>query len=127
MKQPSFAKVFVCIAFLGFSSFSPAQSTVPGPQSGIDSRQSPTSDERLDPKPEAKPYKVLTNGKKITVQATSNISKILVWTADGHRIIEQTRLSTLNYSFEVSIKEKIFFLLIELANGKRYTEKIGIK
>lgn len=74
-----------------------------------------------------KPFRVLTNGKKITVQGNSNISKILVWTSSGHRFVEQTNLNTLNYSFEVPAKENIFFLLVEFVNGKRYTEKIGVK
>ena len=74
-----------------------------------------------------KPFRILTNGKKITVQGTSNISKILVWTASGYRIVEQTNLNTPNYSFDVPVKENIFFLLLEFVNGKRYTEKIGVK
>ena len=74
-----------------------------------------------------KPFRILTNGKKITVQGTSNISKILVWTSSGYRIVEQTNLNTSNYSFQVPVKENIFFLLLEFTNGKRYTEKIGVK
>lgn len=74
-----------------------------------------------------KPFRVLTNGKKITIQGTSNISKILVWTASGYRIVEQTDLGTTNYSFVVTVKERILFLLLEFVNGKRYTEKIGVK
>ena len=74
-----------------------------------------------------KPYKVLTNGKKITVQATSNISKLMVWTSNGHRILEQTRVNAISYSFEVPSKDKILFVLIELVNGQRFTEKVGVK
>jgi len=76
---------------------------------------------------EAKPYKILTNGKRITVQSKTNIKSMLVWTSGGHRIIEQNNLNNTSYSFDISIKEKIFFLMIELVNGKRYTEKIGVK
>ena len=74
-----------------------------------------------------KPYRILTNGKKITVQGTSNISKILVWTSSGNRIVEQTNLNVPSYSFQVLQNETIYFLLLEFSNGKRYTEKIGVK
>ena len=74
-----------------------------------------------------KPYKVLTNGRKITVQATSSINKLMVWTANGHRILEQSKINTLSYSFEVPSKDKILFVLIELVNGQRFTEKVGVK
>lgn len=76
---------------------------------------------------EKKPYKVLTNGKKITIESKTNIKSMLVWTSAGHRMVEQNNLNTPSYSFETSVKEKIYFLMLELVNGKRYTEKIGVK
>ena len=74
-----------------------------------------------------KPFKILTNGKKVTVQSSSNIKTVLVWTSSGHRIIEQQELNVSSYSFETPAKEKIFFLRIELDNGKMYTEKVGVQ
>jgi hypothetical protein len=74
-----------------------------------------------------KPFKILTNGKKVTVQSSRNIKTVLVWTSTGHRIIEQQELNAPNYSFQTPLKEKIFFLRIELDNGKMYTEKVGVQ
>ena len=78
-------------------------------------------------KTEKKPFRVLTNGKRITLQSNKNIRTLLVWTSTGHRIIEQQELNAANYSFETPVKEKIFFVMLELDNGKRYTEKIGVQ
>jgi hypothetical protein len=78
-------------------------------------------------KTEKKPFRILTDGKKITVQSNRNIKTVLVWTSTGHRIIEQQELNVPNYSFEAPLKEKIFFLRIELDNGKMYTEKVGLQ
>ena len=74
-----------------------------------------------------KPFKILNNGKKITVQSNKNIKTILVWTSSGHRIIEQQDLNISSYSFDIPAKEKIFFLRLELENGKMYTEKVGVQ
>lgn len=78
----------------------------------------------------ATPFKVLTSGKRITIQsknASNNIKRLLVWTASGHRIIEQNDLEVNNFSFNMPVNEKIFFLMVEMKNGKRYTEKFGVQ
>lgn len=74
----------------------------------------------------AKPYKVLTSGKRITVQSKTDISKIMVWTAKGHRFIEANDVNATTYSFNVTIREKFLYMMLELSDGKRYTEKIGL-
>lgn len=74
-----------------------------------------------------KPYRILTNGKRITVSATSGLRKLMVWTASGHRMVEQNNLDGLTYSFDVVTREKILFILIEFADGRRFTDKIGVK
>ena len=74
-----------------------------------------------------KPFKVLTNGKQITIQSKQNLKSIIVWTASGHRFVEEKDLTTNSYSFTVPSKEKIFYLMIETAEGKRFTEKMGVK
>lgn len=74
-----------------------------------------------------KPFKVLTNGKQITVQAKQNLKSLIVWTASGHRIVEEKDLQTTNYSFTVPAKEKVFYLMVETAEGKRFTQKMGVK
>lgn len=74
-----------------------------------------------------KPYKILTNGKEFTIQAKQNIKSLMVWTASGHRIVEQKEINAVAYKFNVSTSEKIFFLMVEFSDGKRATEKLGIK
>ena len=75
----------------------------------------------------AKPYKVLTNGKQITIQSKQSLKSIMVWTASGHRIVEEKEVNATSYSFNVPAKEKMVFVMTEMADGKRFTEKIGIK
>lgn len=73
------------------------------------------------------PYKILTSGRKITIQSKSNIQKLMIWTASGHRVVEELNLNTASYSYNITISEKVFFLMIQLANGERYTKKIGVE
>ena len=75
----------------------------------------------------AKPYKVLTNGKQITIQSKQNLKSLMVWTSSGHRIVEEKELKTDSYSFTIPSKEKVCFAVIETMEGKRFTEKIGVK
>jgi hypothetical protein len=75
---------------------------------------------------ENKPYKILTSGKQITVKSTKNIKNIMVWTASGHRIVEQKAVNASSYTFNINVSEKIFFVMIEYEGSKPYTEKIGI-
>ena len=51
----------------------------------------------------------------------------MVWTASGHRIVEEKDLKTNSYSFTAPAKEKVFYMVIETAEGKRFTEKMGVK
>ena len=81
-------------------------------------------------KKEVKPFKVLTSGKRITIKSNSsnnNVKGILVWTASGHRIVEQHDLDVSSYVFNISVNEKIFFLLVEMKDGSRHTHKFGIE
>ena len=80
------------------------------------------------PRKEAKPYKILTSGKQVTVRSTKNIRNIMVWTASGHRVIEQKDINAATYSFNVSgVRDKAFFLMIQYETGKPFTEKIGVQ
>jgi hypothetical protein len=74
----------------------------------------------------AKPYKILTSGKQVSVKSNKNITSIMVWTSNGHRIIEQREVNVTNYSFTISIRAKIIFVMIKLDDGQVYTEKIGL-
>ena len=78
-------------------------------------------------KKEAKPYKVLTSGKQITIKSNNNISHVMLWTNGGNRLVEQREINASSYSFTIPISGKFFFLMVGLVNGKIYTEKIGLR
>jgi hypothetical protein len=80
------------------------------------------------PKKSSKPYHILTSGKLVTVKSTRSIKNIMVWTASGHRIVEQRDLNALSYSFNVTaVNERLFFVMIQYEGSKPYTEKIGVQ
>jgi len=83
----------------------------------------PSATERTPPKP----YKVLTAGKRITVQSKTEINKIMVWSSSGHRFVEDNSVKAPSYSFTVTTGEKFFYIMLELKDGKRYTEKVGVE
>src|SRR6188508_3171747 len=85
-------------------------------------KQSPKSE--IATSTTARPFKVLTNGNRITIQSKQNLRSIMAWTASGHRFIEEKELTTSSYTFTVPSKEKIFYMMIETAEGKRFTEKM---
>jgi hypothetical protein len=74
-----------------------------------------------------KPYKILTLGKQITVKSTKEIKSIMVWTASGHRIVEQKEVNATSFSFNINVSEKVFFVMIRLEGAKPFTEKIGVQ
>jgi hypothetical protein len=74
-----------------------------------------------------KPFRILTNGQRITIQSNKNISNLIVWTASGDRFVEQTNVQAPTYNFVVPSKEKYVFVMLQLEGGKRYTEKIGVR
>ena len=88
-------------------------------------KQSPKSE--IATSATAKPFKILTNGNRITIQSKKNLRSIIVWTASGHRFVEEKELTTNSYTFTVPSKEKIFYMMIATAEGKRFTEKMGVK
>jgi len=76
---------------------------------------------------EVKPYKILTSGKQVTIKSTKNISNVMLWTNNGNRLVEQREINDDTYSFTIPVNGKFFFLMVGLANGKIYTEKLGIR
>lgn len=76
---------------------------------------------------EPRPYRILTSGRQITVKTTQDIKSIMVWTASGHRIVEQKEINATSFSFRINVNEKVFFVMMELQDEKRYTEKIGVQ
>lgn len=78
-------------------------------------------------KKEAKPFKILSSGRQVTIKSTKEIKKIMVWTSTGHRIVEQTQVNATSFSFSITqSKEKIFFIMVQYADGKPITEKFGV-
>lgn len=114
MMKPSIPKAIFVSALFCITCFMHGQANQP-PKSNITLSAS------------AKPFKVLTNGKQITIQSKQNLRSIIVWTASGHRFVEEKELTTNAYTFTVPSKEKIFYMMIETAEGKRFTEKMGVK
>jgi hypothetical protein len=75
---------------------------------------------------ETKPYKILTSGKQISIKSTRDIKTVMVWTASGHRIVEQREINAASFSFNIDVNEKYFFVMIQYDGMKPFTEKIGI-
>jgi len=73
----------------------------------------------------ARPFKILTNGKTITIRSNSKLNSIMVWSSNGNRFIEQTNIDANSYDFTIPPKDKYVFVMVEIG-GKRYTEKIGV-
>lgn len=78
-------------------------------------------------KSESKPYKVLTSGRQLTVKSSRNIINLMVWSSDGHRVVEQREINDTQVKFEVPVNRNVFYLRIELPGGKIYTEKVGVQ
>ncbi|MBK5271276.1 MAG: hypothetical protein JJE22_09705 [Bacteroidia bacterium] len=78
-------------------------------------------------KRDSTPYRIISSGKQITVKSSKDIKNIMVWTASGHRILEHKDVNASIYSFRISINEKIFFLMLQMIDGKVYSEKIGVQ
>ncbi len=78
-------------------------------------------------KKEIRPYKILASGKEITLKSSRNIQHVMLWTTNGHRVVEQREINAASFTFIIPIHEKIYFLMVGLEGGKVYTEKIGIQ
>lgn len=76
---------------------------------------------------ENKPYKVLTSGKQVTIKSGKTIDHVMVWTAGGDRVVEQKNINASSFSVDLPVNQKQFFLMISLKDGRRYTERIGIR
>ena len=115
MMYPTVRKLAVITFFTCIVGVSMAQD--PGPKNKLSSAE----------KTESKPFRILTNGKQITIQSNKNIRKIIVWTSGGNRFVEQSNLEASSYNFTIPGKEKLVFMMLELEGGKRFTEKIGVQ
>src|SRR5205085_9460106 len=98
MFNASFFKVLSAVLILCIATLTSAQSdTSPEIKPGYSERIA------------AKPYKVLTAGKRITVQSKTEINKIMVWSSSGHRFVEDNSVKSPSYSFTVTTGEKFFY------------------
>jgi hypothetical protein len=91
----------------------------------IASQAQPASNDPF--KKETKPYKVLTSGKQVTIRSSKEIKHVMLWTSGGNRLVEQKEINNNSFTFTIPINGSYFFLMVGLANGKIYTEKIGIQ
>ena len=76
---------------------------------------------------DSKPYRILSSGKKITIQAKQPIKTVIVWASNGHRLVEQKDIKSNSFSFDITIPEKIFFMRVDMEDGKMYTQKLGVQ
>jgi hypothetical protein len=60
------------------------------------------------------------------VNAQPVIDMIMVWTSDGHRVVEQHEVNSNSSSFTLPAGNRIYFMMVSMKGGKTYTEKIGI-
>ncbi len=73
-----------------------------------------------------KPYQVLTSGKQVTIKSVKNIKNVMVWTSGGNRIIEEKNINAPSFIFRITVNEKLFFMMVQMADGKSYSGKIGV-
>jgi hypothetical protein len=78
-------------------------------------------------KQNSNPFRILTSGKQVTIKSSKDIKTIMVWTASGRRIVEKKDVNTGTYNFRINATEKLFFVMLQLSDGKIYSEKIGIQ
>ncbi|MCG2617867.1 hypothetical protein LZZ85_26435 [Terrimonas sp. NA20] len=74
----------------------------------------------------AKPYRILTSGRQITIKSNKDIKSIMVWSANGNRILEQKEINAGSYNFRLTVNDKVLFIRIQLNDGKVYSERVGI-
>lgn len=78
------------------------------------------------PKKETRPYKLLSSGRQLTIRSTKPIRNLMVWTLDGHRVVEHRGMNDTQVKLEIPVQRNACYLMIELAGGKVYTERIGL-
>lgn len=74
-----------------------------------------------------KPYKVVNNGRQLSIQSKQNLKQVMLWTTGGNRLVEHRDIKDNAISFTIPVNGNLFFLMVGMENGKVYTEKIGIR
>jgi len=114
--SPVIRNSFAIVVFLLTTNFCSAQDNdAPVKENDYTAKQNPN------------PFRILTSGKQVAIKSSKVIKTIIVWTASGHRIIEQKDVNASSYSFRINANEKLFFVMLQLSDGKVYSEKIGIQ
>ena len=75
---------------------------------------------------ETKPYKVMSAGRQLTISSQKAIQHVMVWTLDGHRVVEQKDINQQRVRVDIPVNRNAFYLRIAYPDGKVYTERIGI-
>jgi hypothetical protein len=78
-------------------------------------------------KKEAKPYKLFSSGKQLRISSTLPVKEVMIWTTDGHRVVEQKQVNTNQVNISLPISRPYYFVMIGLTNGKIYTEKVALQ
>ncbi len=116
MMCPATRSSFVIAAFLLTMNFCSAQDNdIPVKENEVAAKQNPN------------PFRILTSGKQISIKSSKDIKTVMVWTASGHRIVEQKEVNASTYNFRINVNEKVFFVMLQLSDGKIYSEKIGVQ
>jgi hypothetical protein len=76
---------------------------------------------------EIKPYKITSSGRQLFIKSNKTIQHVMVWTTDGNRVVEQKNINNNNITIDIPISRRTFFLMIGLADGKIYTEKLMVQ
>lgn len=82
---------------------------------------------RKDFSSNAKPFKLLTSGSQVTVQARQNLVRITVWKSNGQRLLDKEGIASTQFSFTSNNRDRFYFIMLELADGSRFTEKLGLQ
>lgn len=75
---------------------------------------------------EVKPYHFTVSGRQIILKSSKGIQHVMLWTTDGHRVIELKEINNNYVQVDIPVNRRMFFLMIGLIGGKVYTEKIGM-
>ena len=78
-------------------------------------------------KKDSKPYRVLSSGRQLTVKSSKSIQNLMVWTTDGHRVVEQKGINSNQVRVDIPVSRTSYYLMIEMQGGKVYTERIGVQ
>ena len=74
-----------------------------------------------------RPYRLLTEGRQVTIRCTQRLESVMVWTSGGHRVIEQKDIKKEEFQFQLTVPARVYFIMIRLSDGSSYSEKFGVQ